>query len=283
MLIKLVVFLIVFGGAFYLANAGYPMLEEFLKHWHQGRIDKITPRLDEMFLDIPLKKIIMLDILAPLGCGVLGLIITHSLLISAGFLVGGLIIPFLVIKNMEARRKNKFSAQLVDGLTILSSSLKAGLSLQQSIEVLVEEMPPPIGQEFSLVLRQMQMGVSLEEAMYSLKKRMRLDELDIMVTAIMVARESGGDLTVTFAQLIHTIQERNKLVSRVSALTAQGKLQGIIMSILPILFGLFVYKINPKFFEVFFTDGLGKMLFYYAIVSEILGIFFIRKLSKVDI
>jgi len=138
----------------------------------------------------------MLDIFAPLAAEYW---VYHypQFAVSAGFLLCGLIIPFMVIKKMEAMRKQKFGAQLVDGLTILSSSLKAGLSLQQSIEVLVEEMPPPIGQEFSLVLRQMQMGVSLEEAMYTLKKRMRLDELDIMVTAIMVARESGGDLTVT--------------------------------------------------------------------------------------
>jgi tight adherence protein B len=166
---------------------------------------------------------------------------------------------------------------------LLSSSLKAGLSLLQSFEALVEEMPVPIASEFSLVIRQIQMGVPLEDAMYSLRKRMHVDELDLVVTAIMVARETGGNLTEIFYQVANTIQERNKLIGRVNALCVQGKLQGAIMSLLPILFGLFVFKTNPKFFDMFLQDNLGRFLLGYAFISEILGVFFIRKFSKIDI
>ena len=91
-------------------------------------------------------------------------------------------------------------------------------------------MPNPISQEFSLVIRQIQMGISLEEAMTKLKKRMNIDELDMVVTAMMVARETGGDLTQTFSRVVYTIQERNKLIGRVKALCIQAKLQGAIMS-----------------------------------------------------
>jgi tight adherence protein B len=144
-------------------------------------------------------------------------------------------------------------------------------------------MPNPISQEFGLVIRQMQMGVPLEEAITKLKKRMRLDELDMVVTAMMVARETGGDLTATFSRVIYTIQERNKLIGRVNALCVQGKLQGAIMSVLPIIFGLFVYKVNPNFFDIFLKDNFGRALLLYAGISEVLGIIFIRKLSRIDI
>lgn len=283
MLIKIAILLVVFSEVFYIMKLLYPSLQAGIENWHRRRIDNITPKLDRMFLDVALNKLLLIDILSPVLSGLLGFFITRNLwisLVSAGL---GLVIPIVIIKRLEFARRKKFASQLVDGLLILSSSLKAGLSLQQSFEELAQEMPNPISQEFSLVLRQMQMGVSLEEAITQLKKRMRLDELDMVVTAMMVARETGGDLTQTFSRIIYTIQERNKLVGRVNALCIQAKLQGVIMSILPIIFGLFVYKVNPGFFDVFLKDNFGRTLLIYAAVSEILGIIFIRKLSRIDI
>lgn len=281
--VKILIFLVVFGGVFFLVNLAYPVFEIVMKRWRRRRLDRITPRLDRMFIDIPLAKLMLLDVLVPFCIGLLAFIFSKNFWVTLSAASAGLIIPLFIIKRLEISRRKKFASQLVDTLTVLSSSLKAGLSLMQAFEVVVEEMPAPMGQEFGLVIRQMQMGVSLEEAMASLKKRIRVDDLDMVVTAIMVARESGGDLTETFSRLILTIQERNKLISRVNALCVQGKLQGLIMCLLPIGFGLFVYKFNSHFFDVFFQDNFGRGLLTYAIVSEIMGIFFIRKLSKVDI
>ena len=281
--IKILLFLVVFAGVFYLARLAYPFFEALMDRWQRKRMDKITPKLDSMFLDIPLSKLLLIDVLSPLACGLLGFLVSHNAWVATAAAVAGLALPILIIKRLEAMRRQKFASQLVDGLMILSSSLKAGLSLLQSFEELVQEMPNPISQEFGLVIRQMQMGVSLEEAITKLKVRMRLDELDMVVTAMLVARETGGDLTQTFSRVIYTIQERNKLIGRVQALCVQANMQGIIMSILPILFGIFVYKMNPGFFDVFFKDNLGRGLMVYAGISEILGIIFIRKLSKVDI
>jgi len=281
--IKILLFLVVFAGVFYLVSLAYPFFEALMDRWQRKRMDKITPKLDRMFLDIPLDKLLLIDVLSPLASGLLAFFISRNIWVTAAAGLMGLALPILIIKRLEAMRRQKFASQLVDGLMILSSSLKAGLSLLQSFEELTQEMPNPISQEFGLVIRQMQMGVSLEEAITKLKVRMRLDELDMVVTAMLVARETGGDLTQTFSRVIYTIQERNKLIGRVQALCVQANMQGIIMSLLPILFGIFVYKVNPGFFDVFLKDNLGRGLMIYAIISEILGIIFIRKLSKVDI
>jgi len=283
MLTKIFLFSVVFVGVFYLISLSYPFFEAAMDRWQRKRMDKITPKLNSMFLDIALNKLLLIDVLSPLVSGLLGFFITSNILVAAAAAVAGLAIPILIVKRLEAMRRQKFASQLVDGLMILSSSLKAGLSLLQAFEELAQEMPNPISQEFGLVIRQMQMGVSLEEAITKLKVRMRLDELDMVVTAMLVARETGGDLTQTFSRVIYTIQERNKLIGRVQALCVQANMQGIIMSLLPILFGIFVYKVNPGFFDVFLKDNLGRGLMIYAIISEILGIIFIRKLSKVDI
>lgn len=283
MLTKIGIYLAVFAGVFYLVKLIFPVLQSTYRHWQKKRMENITPKLDHMFLDIPLAKLMMIDVLSPLLSGGIGFAITKSCWIAAGCAAGGLFLPVVIIKMLEAQRRKKFSGQIVDGLLILSSSLKAGLSLLQAIGELVEEMPSPISQEFGLVLRQMQMGIALDEAMINLKKRMRVDELDLIVTALLVARETGGDLTITFSKVINTIQERNKLLGRVKALCVQGRMQGIIMSILPIGFGIFVYKTNPGFFDIFLKDPIGKGLMIYALFSEVMGIIFIRKFSKIDI
>jgi tight adherence protein B len=283
MLLKIAIFLVIFSAVFYLIKLFYPFLQANVETWHKRRMDNITPKLDRMFLDVALNKLLLIDVLSPIVSGLLGFFITHNLWVSLACAGIGLAIPIVIIKHLEFSRRKKFASQLVDGLMILSSSLKAGLSLLQSFEELAQEMPNPISQEFGLVIRQMQMGVPLEEAITKLKKRMRLDELDMVVTAMMVARETGGDLTATFSRVIYTIQERNKLIGRVNALCVQGKLQGAIMSVLPIIFGLFVYKVNPNFFDIFLKDNFGRALLLYAGISEVLGIIFIRKLSRIDI
>jgi tight adherence protein B len=283
MLSKILVFAAVFAGVFYLVRALYPQLGDFFARWQKKRMENITPKLDRIFLDVPLKKLMLIDVLSPLACGLGGFLFARNWVVAAVAALAGLALPLIIIKRLEAVRRQKFSHQLTDGLLILSSSLKAGLSLLQAFEELVQEMPAPISQEFNLVVRQMQMGISLDEAMLKLKQRMRLDELDLVVTAMLVARETGGDLTVTFSRVIDTIQERNKLMGRVKALTVQGKMQGAIMSLLPVAFGLFVYKTDPHFFDVFINDNFGRMLLGYAVISEILGVIFIRKFSRVDV
>lgn len=283
MLILILLYIVVFAAVFLLGKLFLPFFQVIWERWQKKRIGNITPKLDQMFLDVSLRRLMLVDMLSPLILGGLSFYLTRNIWVALVGAAFGLGVPVLIIKRLEAQRRKDFAGQLVDGLMILSSSLKAGLSLLQAFEELVNEMQAPISQEFGLVIRQMQMGVSLEEAMIKLKKRMGLEELDLVVTAMLVARETGGDLTETFQKVIYTIRERNKLIGRVNALCVQGKMQGLIMSLLPILFGLFVYKTNPHFFDIFLKDDFGKVLLVYAVCSEIVGIILIRKLSRVDI
>lgn len=282
-ILKLVTLLFAFLAALLIASQIYPLIQRKLEDWQKKRVDQITPKLDNMFLNVPLPKLILFDILSPAILGAAGFIVFRSAV--AAFIGGvfGLGIPFLVISQMERNRRKKFNQQLVDSLMVLSGSLRAGLSLLQSFEVLTEEMPPPISQEFSLVLRYNRMGEPLEVSLANLRRRIPNEDLDLIVTAILVARETGGDLTETFNQLIFTIRERAKLLGRLNALTVQARLQGIIMGVLPIAFAAFVYATNPRFFDIMLKNETGRFLLGLAFVLEILGAFFIRKFSKVDI
>jgi len=195
----------------------------------------------------------------------------------------GFMVPSLWINLQQKQRRQKFNNQLIDALMLLTASLKAGLSLTQAFEELVEEMPPPISQEFDLVIKELNMGVSFEEAVMRLKKRMRSEDLDLIITAISIARETGGQLPAVFSKLVFTIKERQTLRGKVGALTIQAKLQGLIMSLLPVVFVVVVYKFNPEHFEYLLKDATGKMLLIYAVFSQIVGVFLIFKFSKVEI
>lgn len=282
MLILLVALFIFLSSAIFL-YISYPAIEKYYQNWQKRRIEKIVPKLDDMYLSVSLRKIILIDLISPLAIGGAVFFITKITPAAIGASFFGLIVSNIIIRKLEEARRGKFAEQLVDGLMLLSGSLKAGLSLLQSFEALVEEMPPPISQEFSMVLKENRIGVPLEECLVKLKRRMRCEELDMIVTAVLVARETGGDLTSIFSNLVMTIRERNRLLGRVKALCTQGKLQGRIMMLLPIVFGYGVYKFDPNFFNVLLNDPRGRMMLGYAVASEIIGMFFIMKLSKVDI
>jgi tight adherence protein B len=282
-ILKLLILIFSFISVLLITSQIYPFIQKKLEQWQKKRVEKITPKLDNMFLNVTLPKLILFDILSPVILAAAAFIVLHSAVAALIAGVFGLGLPFFVITQMEKARRKKFSLQLVDGLMVLSGSLRAGLSLLQSFEVLTEEMPAPISQEFSLVLRENRIGVPLEVALANLKKRMPMEDVDLIVTSILVARETGGDLTETFNQLIFTIRERTKLLGRLKALTVQARLQGVIMGVLPIAFAFFVYSYNRHFFDIMLSNETGRFLLVLAFILEILGIFFIRKFSKVDI
>lgn len=246
-------------------------------------IEKIVYRLSTIFIDVPSKRILYMFLALFCGLSVLGLVATKSIIGLFSGAAMAIILPAFIVKIIEMRRRSAFKGQLVDALMILSSSLRAGLSLIQAIEELTGEMPAPLSQEFGLLLRENHMGVPLEEAFMHLRERMKVEDLDLIITAILVARDTGGDLTQTFSRLTFTIREKEKLIGRVKSLCTQGKLQGIVMIFLPIFFAFAVFGMNKDFFNTMTQDKTGQFLIVYAVVSEIIGAYLIMKLSKIEV
>ncbi len=280
---RLLIILLIFGA---IGGLAYELIPFFLGRYSQlqsKRMEKASKELHKMFIYTEKRRLLFAFTLTPLALGTMGFIMLHN---PVGALVGaglGLLLPRIWIKNMGRKRLNNFGKQLVDALMLLSSSLRAGMSLPQAFEVLTEEMPAPISDEFALVVKENKMGVTLEDCLAHLKQRMPLDDLELLTTAISISRETGGDLTEIFANLVHTIREKRKLDDRVRVLTVQGRLQGAIMGLLPIAFGVFIYFINPRNFDVMLNDKFGQMLLVWSVISEVIGVILIRKLSRVEI
>lgn len=246
------------------------------------RTGKIKEQLEESFVFWE-KKRLMLVYLSPLIFAAVGFILVrHILAAAAGFLLG-FAFPGFMVKMAYQGRLKKFQGQLVDGLAMLSSSLKAGLSFIQAIEVLCEEMPAPISQEFKLVLKENKWGLSLEESLVRLRKRVPLEEVNLLVSSILIARETGGELPKVLLRLTNTIRDNLKLKEKIATLTLQGRLQGLIMMFLPIGFGYFVYRQNPEHFIIMWQNSTGRLFLMVAVGLQIVGMFLIKRISTIRI
>lgn len=249
--------------------------------WQEKQVSKMSTHLDDSFIYLGKRNLLLLTG-APLILGVIG----YVLVSIPGAIIGaviGLVVPKVFASAAKGARIKKFQSQLVDTLMVFSSSLKGGLSFVQALEIVCEEMPEPTNQEFGLILKENKLGVPLEDSLQSLRKRVPTEELSLVVSSILVAKETGGELTRVFARLVDTIRDKIKLREKMETLTLQGKLQGYIMSFLPIVFTLFVYKQNPEHFLPMTTTNTGKMLIILAIVLQIVGMFLIQVFGKLKI
>ena len=253
------------------ARTGYDAFSREFSAYVQKRSAEAATQLGEMFMDLPRPTLRYAYALSPPACGALFWLLTGSWLLGLCGLAAGLVAPKIVIGAMGRQRQQAFHSQLVDALLIMSSSLKAGLSMMQAFSVIAEEMPPPISQEFGLLLKQVRMGVGLDEALTTMKARLPSDDLTLFVTAVLVSRETGGDVTHLFQRLVETLRERKKLKERVKTLTFMARVQGIIMAMLPFLFGTLVYHINRSYFTFFFTDPTGRLTLAAIVLFQVVG------------
>lgn len=283
LILKLVILILSFASIYLIAHQIVPLITERLQRIQAKKVSEAEKQLDEMFVHVKREKLFLFYTLSPLVLAGIVLVLFNQLALALIAGAVGLILPALILKLMEQKRRHKFSNQLVDGLMMISSALKGGLSLLQAIEVLVEEMPAPISQEFGLILRENKIGLSLEDSLKRLNERMKLEELGLMINSILVARETGGDLTKVFSRLSTTIRDNHKLKENIRTLTLQGRLQGVIMSVLPFMFISWVLGFNRHHFDIMFNTEQGRTLLLIAVTLQVVGMFLINKFSRIRV
>lgn len=276
----LLAYTLCFGSVVAIGVATYTTVTARATDYLRQRSTEATEELSDMFLDLPRHRVWMGYAVAPLATALVMWLLTESWVMAVFGIGFGFLVPKLMLGYMRAQRRKKFYNQLVDALLILSSSLKAGLSMLQAFAVVAEEMPPPISQEFGLMLKQTRMGISLDEAINNLKRRNPSDDVNLMATAVMVSRETGGDVTSLFTRLVETLRERKKLKERIKTLTFVSKIQGLVMGLLPIVFTYVIYNINRSFFEWFLSNPLGRMMLAGVILIQTVVFFLFLRFSR---
>lgn len=250
----------------------------------EKRQQKFSNQMEQLLPQKEARKMSRLFVIAPLvlAGGFYFLFPDEMKLFGVIFgIIAGLIFPGMYIQALAKKTKQKFNDQLVDALMIMSSSFRGGLSLVQALEAVVDEMPDPINKEFGIVLGENKMGVSLDEAFQHLYSRMASTALQQMITAILLARETGGNLPVIFNRIVNNIRESRKIQQNLDTLTIQGKIQGVVMSILPVAFAFLLYSSNRRIFDNMLASELGRTMLIYAVISETIGALMIWKISSI--
>ncbi len=283
-LLRFLVFSCAFGAVLLLVSKIFlPIFVERYGDAQTKQAGDAERRLEAMFFWVTKRNLFIMFVVSPVLVGAVTYAVFNNIVFAILGLIVGFILPNLVLTNLEARRKAAFENQMIDSIMILSSSLKSGLSLLQSLEVIAEEMPAPISQEFGLVVRENRMGITLEQSLLDLNKRMKIEELFLMVNSILVARETGGDLTKVLSRLVTTIRDNRKLKDSIKTLTLQGRLQGVIMSVLPFAFVAWVIAFNRHHFDIMFQSNEGRMLLILAVVLQAIGLVLIYMFSRIRI
>jgi tight adherence protein B len=260
----------------------------FLDRKFEAQADWLIKELDTLFIEINKKTAVIGVYASTLGVGFIIFILFLPNVIP-GILIGGalgfmssrMISP--VILMLKERRAATFNLQMVDALTLMSNGLRSGLNLIQAVELVIAEMPNPIRQEFTLLLAQNRVGVPIDEAFVNLSKRLNVDDLDMFATAILILRETGGNLAETFDTIAYTIRERVKLTAKVKALTAQGVMQAIVITVIPFGLMFFQYMSNPTHTKLFFSTPLGYILISLMLLLQGIGGFMIKKIVTIDV
>ncbi|MGB9904688.1 MAG: type II secretion system F family protein [Desulfotomaculales bacterium] len=197
-------------------------------------------------------------------------------------LVGGAA-PWIAAGLAAKRRVARFNGQLADTLLVMANSLRAGFSFLQSIEVVQREMPPPVSREFGRTFRELSLGTSVEEALSRLARRVKSEDLSLVVTAVLIQRQTGGNLAEVLEKISRTIQERVRIQGEIRTLTAQGRISGIIVGLLPVFLLIVITTINPGYTGVLFTSSTGRLILTCAAAGQIIGWFFISRITRIKI
>lgn len=237
-----------------------------------------------MRADVPLtaaELVVAMMLLGALGFGVGAWRVNGAIGLVIGVLFAAA--PLLYLKFAEGRRRSKFVNQLPDLLTLLVGSLRAGYGLSQAIDLVAHEVPPPAGKEFAIVMRAVGLGVPLQRALEAMAERIGSDDLDLMVTAINVQYEMGGNLSTVLETISTTIRERVRVLREVQVLTAQQRLTGTILAFIPVGLSVGLAIARPGYFDPFFEPGLVRILPIMAIGMMVVGFGLIQMIVNIKV
>ena len=249
----------------------------------RGFADNLATQLARADLKLTVAEFLALQVITVVG----GVAVTYMLLGGvmlppvAG--VAGFFGPRIYVNMRRNGRLNQFNDQLGDAIMQMSNGLRAGYSVLQAMESVASELPPPISQEFRRVVQEMQLGLGMEAALDNMLRRIASDDLDLMITAVNVQREVGGNLADILDVISFTIRERVRIKGEVRTLTSQGRMSGYVISFLPIGLGLLLMVLNRDYIMLLFQETCGWIMLAIAAILISSGAFAISKITDIEV
>lgn len=203
--------------------------------------------------------------------------------LAVGLAAVGYSLPNFYLRFAQKRRVRQLDSQLVEALTMIANSLKAGFGLIQSMDLVAREMPHPISTEIRRMLHDINVGMLADQAMQNMAKRAGSTDLDIVITAMLIQQSTGGNLAEILENVAHTMRERIRIRGEIATLAAQQVLSGVIIGILPFVVAGFIIVINPDYIEPLFHKLAGQLMLGGALVMEIFGVVLIKKILDIEV
>lgn len=250
--------------------------------------EDIKRKLDLIYVDIEDQKLERYLLLCSYGLGFLFFMLFFpnifvGLIVGAMVTFGGIQLPALYINSLYMKRCNKIVDQMVDGMTIMANGTKAGNPPAVAMTRVIENIKGPLSQEFRLVKNKERLGMSFEEALVEMSERVPMPDVQMFVMSVNILKETGGKIDQTFETINTVIRERQKLEKKISAMTAQGVMQGIMISVIPFLLLAFFWFANPEFISPMFNTTLGLILLCVMFGLQVMGGLMIKKIVTIKV
>lgn len=239
--------------------------------------------LDQADLHITVSRLVMLSLMAGLLAGLAVSMLTISVLLMAAAGISAAAVPFAHVTYRRKKRLNAFLELLPDTLELMSRALQAGHAFSESLHMIATEMPEPISTEFRKTYEEQNLGLSTKLALENLAERVPLLDLRLCITAIMIQRETGGNLAEILEKVAYTIRERFRILEDLKTLTTSSRMSAWILCGLPVFVALTVTVMNPDYMSVLWSDPRGHNLLAVAITMQIIGMLVIRKILRIKI
>ncbi len=282
-MIYLLVGICVFVSIYLLSTIVYTQTTASAKRYKETFTEAAEANMADMFIFIEPEKLLVVNILLVFAAFLIFWLLTGYILLAVivGIVVG--LSPKFLWSYMRNKRNDRFLMDLPDALNSMTSMMKAGTNLNVALETMVAETKGPIGQEFGLLLSETRMGIEFSTALDNFLKRMPLQELELVVAAIKINREIGGSLAEVLYRLANTLRKKLEMDGKIKALTSQGKYQGYVMTMLPVMVGFALFQIEPVAMSYLFTHWAGWITCAVFITCQTIGYYFIRKIVDIDV
>ncbi|HEY2432651.1 MAG TPA: type II secretion system F family protein [Vicinamibacterales bacterium] len=258
-----------------------PMLDRFAGGTARG--STVARWVEQTGVKITISGLLLMSLVAALVCGFLAATLSRM---PIGWLIGGVIgfwLPFAFLKMKRTRRLRQFEENFPDALDLVSRALKAGHAFATGLKMVADEVPEPVGPEFRKTFDEQNFGLPLKDALANLTERVPVLDVRFFSTAVLIQRETGGNLSEILENLSHVVRERFKILRQVRVYTAHGRLTGYVLLALPAFLAVALMFINPEHMQLLFREKIGHMLLMAAVVMQTVGYFWIKQVVKIEV
>jgi len=255
----------------------------FIGGYKETFTESASANMADMFMFVDATLLFYINIFGIIFLPLLTWLLTGDIITALAMFVLIAIIPAYMYKSMRKKRLKKFEEQLPDGLLMLTGAMRAGASLNIALEGLVKEQPAPLSQEFELFMREQRIGTDFNLSLTNMEKRIPIPDFSMVVSALRINREIGGNLAEILETLAETLRRKSQMEGKIDSLTAQGKLQGIVMTGLPVLLGVLLYFLEPEAMSKLWTTTVGWVVLAVIFIMEVMGYVMIRKITSIDV